>query len=319
MCTPLVSVVIPSFCHEKYVADTIRSVIEQTYQNIELIIIDDGSSDHTWDKILDLLPECKKRFVNVVAKTKRHAGICDSLNMASELLNGEYVTIIASDDVAKPYMISSLLSFLVKNPDFGLAVGNNEIIDKHGKKCGWDLACNCAYTKSELVYPTFVDWLKKNNPRINPTNFGTYATFCVGNYIPNGYLIRRSIFDHALPFPNQIQLEDWYLHLQLSKYCRYKYVDQILLSYRWHDTNTIKKIRSHSKQTIHEVLVQELRIVKNKPGFNKTFGENARLHKTYFQLTKYFRLYKTPCRLILQIGAKKLTLSVCHNGLYEIS
>ena len=61
---PLVSIVIPCYNHENFVQDCIQSVIDQTYQNIELIIIDDGSKDNSILKILDMVDLCKSRFVN---------------------------------------------------------------------------------------------------------------------------------------------------------------------------------------------------------------------------------------------------------------
>ena len=59
----LVSVVIPAYNHEKYIQTTIESVIAQTYKNIELLILDDGSSDNTWNKIQEMREKCERRFV----------------------------------------------------------------------------------------------------------------------------------------------------------------------------------------------------------------------------------------------------------------
>ena len=61
---PLVSVVIPCYNHENFVQDCIQSVIDQTYDNIELIIIDDGSKDNSVDKIKEMIGLCEKRFTN---------------------------------------------------------------------------------------------------------------------------------------------------------------------------------------------------------------------------------------------------------------
>ena len=58
----LISVLIPAYNHENYIQDTIDSVIRQTYNNIELIILDDGSSDNTLAKIKEYESKCQKRF-----------------------------------------------------------------------------------------------------------------------------------------------------------------------------------------------------------------------------------------------------------------
>ena len=70
--------------------------------------------------------------------------------------------------------------------------------------------------------------------------FGTYPSLYTGNYIPNGYLIRKSIFEKIGYFTPEAPLEDYWLMLQISKYAKMKYLNNILFSYRWHKTNTIK-------------------------------------------------------------------------------
>ena len=135
--TPLVSVIIPAYRHEKYIVDAIQSVIDQTYKNIELIIIDDNSPDNTWKKIQEMLPACNARFTRVITKTKPNGGICDSLNQGIEMASGEYIGILASDDMYKPKLVKTLVDFLVHNPEYGFVVGNNEIIDTNGIRCFW--------------------------------------------------------------------------------------------------------------------------------------------------------------------------------------
>lgn len=314
---PLVSIIIPAYRHENYIHDAIRSVMNQTYKNIELIIIDDNSPDNTWNKIQEILPECEKRFVRVVAKTKPNGGICDSLNIGLELAAGEYVGILASDDMYKPELVETLAGFLSQNPEYGLAVGNNEIIDTNGKTCFWDKNRNSVYDEESAVYKTFVDFLKKDRPDVDSGNFGTYITFCRGNYVPNGSLIRRDLFQHFLPFPLDIKLEDWYMHLQLSKYCKYKYIDRVLFRYRWHDSNTIKNT-DFLKGNMKVVVLHEARMVTRRPEFIEIFDQRSGLHKTIFKFTKFFYLYKTPHTLIFRIGNKQFVLrKTTYKSFYE--
>ena len=77
---PLVSLFIPAFNHEKYVAECIESVINQEYQNIELIIIIDGSKDSTHDVIINYEQKCRGRFVNFEYRNRENMGLSATLN-----------------------------------------------------------------------------------------------------------------------------------------------------------------------------------------------------------------------------------------------
>ena len=238
----LVSVVIPAYNHEQYVQETIKSVIKQTYKNIELIIVDDGSTDNTWKKINEMKDVCEKRFKRVVFETQQNEGTCTTLNQLIKSTQGEYVHAIASDDKFAPKATELLEKFLSQNPDYALAVGNNEFIDECGKKCFWDANQNNVYTDSEAVDRTFGEHLEKRKTfKLTSTQFGTYNSLYRENYIPNGCLIRKSIFEKILPFTKEAPLEDWFLMLQISKYAKMKYIDEILFSYRWHGANSIKQ------------------------------------------------------------------------------
>ena len=111
---PLVSVLIPSYNHERFVEQTIRSIMGQTYDNIELVIIDDGSTDATWSKIRALLPECQKRFVRVYAKTRPNIGSALTSNELISEAKGKYIYSIASDDLSKPQAVEKQVDFLEK-------------------------------------------------------------------------------------------------------------------------------------------------------------------------------------------------------------
>ena len=243
---PRVSVIIPAYNHENYVQDTIKSIIEQTYQNIELLVIDDGSKDSTWQKIQEMKEVCENRFVRVHFETKENEGSCKTLNKLLSLAQGEFVYIIASDDLAKSNAIEKEVEFLVNNEDYALVVGDDEIIDSEGKRVYWDRHRNIVYSKKEAKFLTFGAALKhmRKDINFNSDKFGTYATFAVGNYVPNGYLIRGSIFEKIGYFTPEAPLEDLWLLMQIAKYAKMKYLDEILFSYRWHSTNTVK---NHTK------------------------------------------------------------------------
>ena len=157
----LVSVLIPAYNHEKYVKETIKSIIAQTYKNIELIIVDDGSKDSTWQKIKEMRDKCEERFVRVHFETKENEGTCRTLNKLLSIAQGEFVYLIASDDLAKPQAIEKEVSFLEKNPDYALVLGDNEFIDQNGKTCYWDKKLNNIYDVKKAKYKTFVNYFEQ--------------------------------------------------------------------------------------------------------------------------------------------------------------
>lgn len=236
---PLVSVLIPAYNHENYIQETIESIINQTYPNIELIILDDGSKDKTWEKITELKPKCENRFVKIHFETKQNEGTCMTLNKLLKLSSGEFVYIIASDDLAKPQAIEKEVKFLQDNPDYALAVGDNEYVDSMGKQI---FRTQKAFTSNikNAKYKTVKEFLSsKLKIDFLSDDFGSYKTLYKENYIPNGYLIRKNIFETIGNFTKNAPLEDFWLMLQISKYKKMKYIDEILFSYRIHNTNTI--------------------------------------------------------------------------------
>ena len=239
---PLVSVIIPAYNHEKYVQETIHSIINQTYKNIELIIIDDGSKDSTWQKIKETETECKTRFSNIHFETKENEGTCLTLNRLINLTNGEYIFLIASDDTAKPELIEKEVKFLSENEDYSLVVFDNEFIDENGKRCYWNKQKETVYDIKKATADTFGHHLEKNRPfNFNSEEFGKYKNLQRTNHVPNGYMIRKSILSKTGLFIPEVPLEDHWLMLQISKYSKMKFIDEIQFSYRWHGKNTASK------------------------------------------------------------------------------
>ncbi|HCJ6708059.1 TPA: glycosyltransferase family 2 protein, partial [Acinetobacter baumannii] len=129
---PLVSIIIPCYNHANFVQDCIQSVIAQTYQNIELIIIDDGSKDETVEKIQKLVTQCTERFVKFEFRHRPNKGLSATLNEALEWCQGEYFSAIASDDMMLNDKIEIQIDFLKNSIDstiVGVFGGYNLIDD----------------------------------------------------------------------------------------------------------------------------------------------------------------------------------------------
>lgn len=239
---PLVSVLIGAYNHQNYVAATLASIIDQTYENIELIVMDDGSTDATWQKIEQMRPLCEKRFKRVVFQTKKNEGSCVTVNKLLDLALGEYVYLIASDDLAKPSAIEKEINFLIQNPEYAMVTGDDEFIDSDGKVCYWDKNRNIIYDKNKAFSKTYKEHLQRVcRIDFNSDDFGSYDKLYIANHVPNGYMLCKSIFKKIGQFTKDAPLEDYWLMLQVSKYAKIKFLDEVLFSYRWHATNTIKK------------------------------------------------------------------------------
>lgn len=304
---PLVSVIVPAYNHQNYVQETLKSIINQTYQNIELIVIDDGSKDATWQKICELKNECKKRFTRVYFATKKNEGTCKTFNKLISLTKGDYIYIIASDDVAKPQAIEKLLQ-AIEPVDAVLAVGNNEFIDAAGKRIGWDKKQN-SVPLTKAKYKTFAEQLKISAKK---DSFGTYRELLKSNHIPNGYLIKAAAL-RKICFTPEAPLEDYFMNLQLAKIGKFVFVDEILLSYRWHAANTIKqtaKMLAFKMQTLR--YEEKLTAALPDKKWNTIFKNEKYKTKNIFSLGNFLKYYKTKDlskkQKILEIFGKKIVL-----------
>lgn len=299
---PLVSVIIPAYNHERFVEQTIRSIVEQTYKNIELIVIDDGSTDGTWQKIQSQKAICEQSLVRTTFIHRPNSGTCITLNHLIEQSRGDYIYIIASDDKAHPKAIETLLVAINQNQSV-LAVGDNEIIDENSIRIGWDSKRN-ALPLVKSTYKTFGEFLHVTQ---HLSEFGTYQYLLKGNHIPNGYLILASALRQIPKFTTEAPLEDYYMHLQLSKLGSYTYVNEILFSYRWHKNNAIKqtdKMKTISLMTLE----YEKKLVEQKGCEHwKELFFNVIFRKKYIiSWGRFLRLYKE-----YQIASKQTVLEIC--------
>ncbi|MBS1778697.1 MAG: glycosyltransferase family 2 protein [Bacteroidetes bacterium] len=113
---PLVSVLMTSYCREKYIANAIESVLASTYVNFELIIVDDGSTDKTLEIAKDYAAKDKrvKVFIN-----EKNLGDYPNRNKAASLANGKYLKYIDSDDYIYPHGLQVLVSMMEAYPEAG--------------------------------------------------------------------------------------------------------------------------------------------------------------------------------------------------------
>lgn len=237
---PLVSVLMPAYNHERYVETAIRSVLDQDWPRIELIVLDDGSVDGTWRVLEGLRGICESRLERVVFLRQENRGTCETTNRLCALATGGFVGLLASDDAYALGALSALVRPMLDDPSVGVTVGQNELMDADGNRCFWDADRRCVQEK-KAVYRTFNEYLRERRRLARDgSDFGRYAKLLEANHVANGALIRRTALDRALPFRHDAPLEDLWLHLQLAKAADYREVDDVTFRYRWHAGNTIR-------------------------------------------------------------------------------
>jgi glycosyltransferase involved in cell wall biosynthesis len=127
---PLVSVVTPSFNQGKYLEETILSVLNQDYANLEYIVIDGGSTDNT----LDILNKYRDRISIIVSEPDR--GQTDAINKGFTAAHGEILAWLNSDDTYTPGAVTQAVAYLVEHPETGLVYGELNFIDENSRLIG---------------------------------------------------------------------------------------------------------------------------------------------------------------------------------------
>lgn len=241
--TPLVTAVIPVYNHEKYVVESIRSILNQSYENIELIVLNDGSKDRSHEVVLPLVEECRKRFVRFEYINRENIGLSGTLNQALAWARGDYFSALASDDVALPKKIEVLVSALeAKGPSYAAAFGNAWFIDDAGHRICLNKTGSVAADGDGTAYDNFLDFYTQGRElNYRGEEFGTYATLISGNYLPamSNVLKTTAVRDTGGWTPGNA-IEDWEMWLKLSKKHGFTYVNEPVALYRWHEMNTAK-------------------------------------------------------------------------------
>ena len=128
----LVSIIISTYNGEKYIKRAIKSVLNQTYQNIEIVVIDDGSIDETY-KIISELSSNDSRII--ILKNENNLGFVKSLNKAISVSKGKYIARLDDDDLwIDERKLEKQVEFLDKHQDYALTGGGVIMVDKDGKE-----------------------------------------------------------------------------------------------------------------------------------------------------------------------------------------
>ncbi|MDG6360461.1 glycosyltransferase family 2 protein [Glaesserella parasuis] len=125
---PLVSVIIPCYNAENFVESAVRSIMEQTYSNLEIIVINDCSSDNTGE-ILKRLAEKDPRIKYI--ENEQNLKLPKTLNKGIKLSKGEYIARMDADDISFPERLEKQIAFLLSNSEIDLVSTNSQWIDEN--------------------------------------------------------------------------------------------------------------------------------------------------------------------------------------------
>jgi alpha-1,3-rhamnosyltransferase len=209
---PLVSVIIASYNHAPYIEASIASVLEQTYPAIELLVVDDGSSDDSVGRIKRL-----QAIHGFDFRTQANQGLSRTLNAAVARASGRLIVPFGSDDVMLPERIGRQVDYLQGKAEVGICAGGIRHIDAQGRLLG---------TPRSLPWRRldFDDIFLHRQP-------GAPATL----------MFRREALQEVGGFDPQIRLEDILIELKIT---RAGYVidvlPEVLALYRVHPSNTYK-------------------------------------------------------------------------------
>jgi len=208
---PLVSVIIPAFNAENFIAKTLESVLSQTYQNIEVLVVDDGSTDTT----AEIVQSFAQKDSRVSLFQQSNAGVAVARNLAIEKSKGEYIAPIDADDIWYPQNLEKQVKCLTSSaPSVGVVYS-------------WSVDIN----EKDLLTGGFY----------NSTIEGEVYTALIYKYFignASSSLIRRVCFAKVggynckLKLENAQGCEDWELHLRIAEHYQFKVVPEYLVGYR---------------------------------------------------------------------------------------
>jgi len=218
---PKLSVIIASYNHQDYIAETLRSLEEQTYQDFEIIIIDDGSTDRT-------VEVAKSAQSRAQIYTQENQGVVAARNRGVSLAKGRYICFVDSDDVVLPERFAKQVVLLEGEPELGLVFADALIIDSQGKEIG----------KFGDVYPVV--------PGVVAQMLAMH--YCFTPMIT--VMVRADVLRKTGPFEKPGPISDYMKWIEVAHISKVHYDPEPLGCWRRHQASTSKqanKVKSYAK------------------------------------------------------------------------
>jgi glycosyltransferase involved in cell wall biosynthesis len=260
---PLVSVIVPAYNAEAFVERTLKSVLRQTYKNLEVLVVDDGSKDKTFE-IVQSIAQTDSRVILI---RQKNAGVAAARNLAIEKSTGEYIAPIDADDIWYPEKIEKQVNCILK------------VDESVGLVYSWSINID----ENDLIIGQYQGSKAEGE---------VYISLLCQNFIDNASnpLIRRSclkqIGGYNCQFKQQAAqgCEDWDIYLRIAEYYEFRVVPEFLIGYRQvigsMATNYKAMVKSHDL-VIADVQQRHPEIPANIYRLSKMVYYNYLLGKTY--------------------------------------
>ncbi|MDT0295758.1 glycosyltransferase family 2 protein [Mesonia ostreae] len=257
---PLVSIIAVCYNHSRYAITTLESIVNQSYENIELIIMDDCSTDTSVAVIQDWID--KNNYDYKFVAHKQNQGLCKTLNEALEIAQGEFIQIISCDDILMENKIELQANLFNKLPsNYGVLHSNLIYVDELGNKLN----------------------RKENKKRAKFSGF-YYYLLLESNQIAAPTLLykRQALFDVG-KFDERYSYEDLDILLKISKKFKIEYLDMPLIKYRILQSSLF---RSRGLRGTMDRLQILFRNIEDKRSKNIVRKNNIKTSKAYLKKLK---------------------------------
>lgn len=223
---PEISVIVPSYNHAAYVGDAVKSVLSQSFRDLELIVVDDGSKDNS----LKILSEFTDPRLRVIAQTNQ--GAHAAINRGIKSSTGKYIAILNSDDVFHPLRLEKMLTVLKSDSQIGLTGSYIEIIDQSGNTLG-----------IKHGYKDAPPWNLDNSEKSFRTTGRLHKIILTENYLSttSNFVFPRETLNRIGDFQPLRYVHDWDFVLRIARWSKISLLPEVLLQYRVHPTNTIRE------------------------------------------------------------------------------
>jgi glycosyltransferase involved in cell wall biosynthesis len=270
---PFFSIVIPTFNRESMVADAIEAALGQSYEDYEVIVVDDGSTDDTAQVV-------ERYGDNVRYYRQENAGVASARNRGVALSSGEYICYLDSDDLWPTNKLATYKAILDKNPGAPFIFSD---FHKHNIKH------EKAYEISNSeIFPYIFDHTETLGKHTFLLKGDALLRLLLRGYplYPSTFAIHRNVHDHYRWDPGILKSEDFNLVLKLSCQHSFLYINQSLATVRVHDSNKSSDfITKNHVNTASMKLLRDLYLPKSK----RSLCNHYISQKYFADGTGYFR------------------------------